>query len=66
MTTVKRILVGVVLGAGLGALPTACTSVPHGPTYTDAELQAICEREGGWWRGGLVSGYCESAGTTMP
>jgi hypothetical protein len=66
MTTVKSVLVGVLLGAGVGGLLTACTSVPHGPAYADAELQAMCEREGGWWRGGLIPGFCESQSTTMP
>ena len=33
--------------------------MPQGPTYTEAELKAICERRGGWWRGNLIPGYCE-------
>ncbi|HEX9747101.1 MAG TPA: hypothetical protein VGB86_01730 [Methylomirabilota bacterium] len=66
MTTVKAIIVGALLGAGAGGLLTACGSMPHGPTYTDAELQAACERRGGWWRGNLIPGYCESQSTALP
>lgn len=40
-------------------LLAGCAGLPQGPTYTDAELQAICERQGGWWRGKLIAGYCE-------
>ena len=57
--SVRQILTGVLLGAvACGAL-TACSAVPHAPTYTDAELQAKCERDGGWWRGNLIREYCE-------
>ena len=57
--SVRQILTGVLLAAvGCGVL-TACSAVPHPPTYTDAELQAKCERNGGWWRGALIPGYCE-------
>lgn len=66
MTTVKALLIGTWLGLGAGGLLAACGSAPHGPTYTDAELRAACEREGGWWRGGLIPGYCEPPGATMP
>jgi hypothetical protein len=55
----RRVLAGVLLGAGLCGLFAACSTVPIPPTYTDAELKAICERRGGWWRGGLIPGYCE-------
>jgi hypothetical protein len=54
-----RILAAVLLGAGLCGLFAACSTVPIRPTYTEAELKAICERRGGWWRGGLIPGYCE-------
>jgi hypothetical protein len=62
---ITRILGGALLVGACGPL-AACGSVPHGPTYTDAELQAKCEREGGWWRGYLIPGYCESQAATMP
>lgn len=61
MTSVKAFLVGGAFG-----LLTACSSTPHGPTYTDAELRTACEREGGWWRGALIPAYCEPPGATMP
>jgi len=54
----RRVLTGVLLAVVCGAL-TACSTVPLPPTYTDAELQAICERRGGWWRGNLIPGFCE-------
>ena len=42
--------------------------MPQGPTYTDEELRAQCERRGGWWRGNLIPGFCEyqSAGLQSP
>lgn len=55
----RRALAGVLLGAGLCGLFAACSTVPIPPTYTEAELKATCERRGGWWRGGLIPGYCE-------
>jgi hypothetical protein len=56
----RRAVVAALLGtAAGGALLSACSSMPQGPTYTEAELQASCERRGGWWRGGLIPGYCE-------
>ena len=55
----RRLLAGVLLGAGTCGLLGGCAGLPHGPTYTDAELRAICERRGGWWRGQLIPGYCE-------
>jgi hypothetical protein len=66
MRGIKVVLAGALLGAVAGGLLAACSATPHGPTYTDAELQAICEREGGWWRGYLIPGYCESQAATMP
>ena len=65
MALVRGILIGALLAAA-GGLLVACGSEPHGPTYTDAELQAKCEREGGWWRGYLIQGYCEHQSATMP
>ena len=66
MTTVKgttgygrRLVLGALLAAAAGGLVSGCASMPQGPTYTDAELKAICERRGGWWRGNLIPGYCE-------
>ena len=51
-----RALTLALLAAGL---LSACSATAIPPTYTDAELQAICERQGGWWRGNLIPGYCE-------
>ena len=66
MTTVKgtkgyarRLVMGALLAAAAGGALTGCASMPQGPTYTEAELKAMCERRGGWWRGNLIPGYCE-------
>jgi len=55
----RRLVLGVLLAAAAGGLVAGCASMPQGPTYTEAELKAICERRGGWWRGNLIPGYCE-------
>ena len=55
----RRILAGLLLGAGVCGLFAACSTVPYPPTYTQAELKADCERRGGWWRGNLIRDYCE-------
>jgi hypothetical protein len=47
------------LAVGVSGLLGGCAGLPQGPTYTDADLRAICERQGGWWRGELIAGYCE-------
>ena len=62
----RTAVAGALLGAAACGALAACSAAPHGPTYTDAELQAKCEREGGWWRGYLIPGYCESQAATMP
>jgi len=58
MTTVRatkgyarRLVLGALLAAAAGGSLGGCASMPQGPTYTEAELKAICERRGGWWRG---------------
>jgi hypothetical protein len=55
----RKILLGALLGASALGLFSGCASMPQGPTYTEAELQAKCERRGGWWRGNLIPGFCE-------
>jgi hypothetical protein len=65
MATPGRSRVALLAAAALAVLP-ACASVAPGPTYTEAELQVKCQREGGWWRGNLIPGYCEPPGATMP
>jgi hypothetical protein len=57
--TTRKILLGALLVAATCGLFSACSTMPQGPTYTDAELKAICERRGGWWRGDLIAGFCE-------
>lgn len=57
--TTRKILLGVLLTAAAAGLLSACSTMSQGPTYTDTELRAMCERRGGWWRGDLIAGYCE-------
>jgi hypothetical protein len=56
---IRKILFGVLLAAAAAGLFSGCSGMPQGPTYTDAELKASCERRGGWWRGELIAGFCE-------
>jgi hypothetical protein len=52
-----------VILAVLIALPLGCTGVPIQPTYTQQELRATCDRQGGRWHpDGLIGGYCEQPG----
>jgi hypothetical protein len=55
----RRILANAILGLAICAAFTACNTMAPPPLYTQEELKAICERRGGWWRGNLISGYCE-------
>jgi hypothetical protein len=55
----RGLVVGVLLVAGAAVLLGGCSGVVYPPTYTEAELKAMCERRGGWWRGQLIPGYCE-------
>jgi hypothetical protein len=50
---------GALLAASASVLLAGCSGVVYPPTYTQAELRAMCERRGGWWRGDLIPGYCE-------
>jgi hypothetical protein len=64
----RRLLLAALLAAAVGGLLSACSTMAPGPTYTDDELRAMCERRGGWWRGNLIPGYCEyqTASTQAP
>ena len=64
----KNVVLGALLGAAALGLLFGCAGMPQGPTYTDEELRAQCERRGGWWRGNLIPGFCEyqSAGLQSP
>jgi hypothetical protein len=56
----RRILFTALIIGGAGATAVACSTVPIPPTYTQAELKAICERRGGWWHDDdLMGGFCE-------
>ena len=57
--TGRKILLGALLGAAALGVFSGCASMPQGPTYTQAELKAQCERRGGWWRGNLIPDFCE-------
>jgi hypothetical protein len=57
---VSRILMGAAIVAVAWGLLGGCSTVPIPPTYTQAELKAICERRGGWWHDdNLMGGLCE-------
>jgi hypothetical protein len=55
----RWLVAGVLIAACAGVLLGGCSGVAYPPTYTEAELKAMCERRGGWWRGQLIPGYCE-------
>ncbi len=47
-------------GGVLLTLLAGCRGVPHAGPYTQDELKAICERQGGWWHpDDLLGGLCE-------
>lgn len=52
------------LSAGAMACLVGCVATaPVPPTYTQADLQAACDRQRGWWRpDGLRGGYCDFRG----
>lgn len=56
---VRPLVASVLVVAGACGLLAGCSTVAYPPTYTQAELKAICERRGGWWRGDLIPDYCE-------
>jgi len=57
---------GLVVTVVAGALLAGCAGMARldsGPTYTQAELAAICQRNGGWWHADdLMGGFCEYEG----
>jgi hypothetical protein len=55
----RRLNASFMLGAAASLLLASCSGAIYPPTYSQAELKAICERRGGWWRGDLIPGYCE-------
>ena len=55
----RWLVTGALCAAAAGVLLAGCSGVVYPPTYTEEELQAICERRRGWWRGDLIPGYCE-------
>lgn len=57
--SLRRRAAGLLLAIAAGGLVAGCAGLPQGPTYTDQELRAMCERRGGWWRGDLIANYCE-------
>lgn len=60
MTSKRAKTISVAAATGLCTLIAGCSNAPLGPTYGQAELQVICERQGGWWRDNqLTGGYCE-------
>ena len=64
-TRQRWLVLVVLLVIGACGFLGGCSTVPIPPTYTEAELKAICERHGGWWRGDLIPGYCEYQGAML-
>ena len=61
--TFARILAPALLLGATASLGLGCGSVPIEPTYTQADLKTLCERQRGWWRpDDLLGGYCEFRG----
>jgi hypothetical protein len=57
----RALPVALILGAA-GVVFSACAIAPMPPTYAQADLQAACQRQGGWWRTNLflgTDGLCE-------
>jgi hypothetical protein len=61
----RRSVTSLLLASAAGLLLGACSSVAYPPTYSQAELRAMCERRGGWWRGDLIANYCEFQGAML-
>ena len=61
----RRLIASFVSLAAACLFLVSCSSVAYPPTYTEAELRAMCERRGGWWRGDLIPGYCEYQGAWL-
>ena len=62
----KRLLRTMAVALILGAVVPGCATTQNPPTYTQADLKAACERQGGWWRPNLLldkGGLCENQGT---
>jgi len=61
MTRIPGWVRALCLAAGAATCVLGCaTGAPFPPTYTQDELKAICERNGGSWYGDdLVGGFCE-------
>ena len=61
MTRIPGWVRSLCLAAGGAACLLGCaTGAPVPPTYTQDELKAICERNGGsWYRDDLMGGFCE-------
>ena len=58
--------VALILGAVVTGGCAAAANPPSPPSYTQAELKAACERQGGWWRANLLldnGGLCENQAT---
>jgi len=54
----KRLVLAALVASSCG-----CASAPIPPTYTEVELQAICERQGSVWHpDDLMGGVCEAPG----
>ncbi|HEY7204280.1 MAG TPA: hypothetical protein VIA61_08295 [Methylomirabilota bacterium] len=58
VTRTRRIRLGVGLAASV--MLAGCATAPIPPTYSQADLEAECERHGFWWHPDeLTGGFCE-------
>ena len=58
--TLERVRAAFVSACTAACLVACAGITPIPPTYSQAELQGLCERHGGCWRpDDLVGGYCE-------
>jgi hypothetical protein len=60
----RAVLALALLSVAAGCALRAREPVP--PVYTQEELRDICLRTGGWWRGGLITAYCEYQADGFP
>jgi len=57
---VRRCTLRPSLVAAALTILVGCSTAPMPPAFTQDELKAICERQGGWWHPDhLTGGICE-------
>lgn len=61
LTRLSRTMAARLMLGAFGVAFAGCGTAPSPPIYSQADLKAMCERQGGWWRADLLStgGLCE-------